>query len=310
MINIIDVAYVRYRAPDLDVMEGFLRDFGMLPSARANDALYMRGLGKAHHIHITERGEAAALGFGVWVASHGDLDKAAAEFGVKVEDNPEPGGGKRVRLTDPAGFMVDLLHGQQELEPIPHRPPTDVNFAEGSRLRQSTPIRLEPAPAHVMRLGHVVLMAEDHMPLYDFYRRLFGLKVSDGYYHGTPENRVAFFMHLNSESNWVDHHAIAVIKSPDGKTRFDHTAFEVLDIDDVFQGHAYLEERQHRLSWGVGRHVEGSQVFDYWRDPWGHKIEHWTDGDLVNNHYPEQYFELNMESLAQWAPPLTPAFFE
>ena len=21
-------------------------------------------------------------------------------------------------------------------------------------------------------------------------------------------------------------------------------------------------------------------MFDYWRDPWGHTLEHWTDGDL------------------------------
>ena len=32
---------------------------------------------------------------------------------------------------------------------------------------------------------------------------------------------------------------------------------------------------------GVGRHVLGAQVFDYWRDPWGHVLEHFTDGDLL-----------------------------
>ena len=26
----------------------------------------------------------------------------------------------------------------------------------------------------------------------------------------------------------------------------------------------------------------GSQIFDYWRDPWGHTVEHWTDGDLLD----------------------------
>jgi hypothetical protein len=24
----------------------------------------------------------------------------------------------------------------------------------------------------------------------------------------------------------------------------------------------------------------GSQVFDYWKDPFGNELEHWTDGDL------------------------------
>ena len=26
----------------------------------------------------------------------------------------------------------------------------------------------------------------------------------------------------------------------------------------------------------------GAQIFDYWRDPWGHVLEHFTDGDLLN----------------------------
>ena len=35
-----DVAFPRFRAPDLDVMEQFLRTFGLHPSARTDDALF------------------------------------------------------------------------------------------------------------------------------------------------------------------------------------------------------------------------------------------------------------------------------
>jgi hypothetical protein len=28
--------------------------------------------------------------------------------------------------------------------------------------------------------------------------------------------------------------------------------------------------------------VVGSQIYDYWRDPFGNVVEHWTDGDLLN----------------------------
>jgi hypothetical protein len=34
--------------------------------------------------------------------------------------------------------------------------------------------------------------------------------------------------------------------------------------------------------WGVGRHLLGSQVYDYWADPWGRVHEHWTDSDRLN----------------------------
>ena len=65
-------------------------------------------------------------------------------------------------------------------------------------------------------------------------------------------------------------------------------------------------ERQH--AWGIGRHIQGSQVFDYWRDPFGNKIEHWTDGDLVNDATPTTHEPLTPDAFAQWAPPLSPDF--
>ncbi len=45
MIKVTDVAYARFRAPDLDKMEGFLKDFGLERSARTDNALYMRACG-------------------------------------------------------------------------------------------------------------------------------------------------------------------------------------------------------------------------------------------------------------------------
>src|SRR5207249_1776435 len=34
--------------------------------------------------------------------------------------------------------------------------------------------------------------------------------------------------------------------------------------------------------WGVGRHLLGSQVYDYWADPWGRVHERWADTDRLN----------------------------
>jgi hypothetical protein len=38
-IKIRDIAYVRFSAPDLDEMEAFLNDFGMVRAERTTDAL-------------------------------------------------------------------------------------------------------------------------------------------------------------------------------------------------------------------------------------------------------------------------------
>jgi hypothetical protein len=58
-----------------------------------------------------------------------------------------------------------------------------------------------------------------------------------------------------------------------------HAAFEVADLDDLMAGHDHLVAAGYSHQWGVGRHILGSQVFDYWLDPFGNEIEHWTDGD-------------------------------
>ena len=77
----------------------------------------------------------------------------------------------------------------------------------------------------------------------------------------------------------TDHHTLFVAQLPSGPG-FNHAAFEVRDIEDVLSGHNLLKAKDYTPAWGIGRHYLGSQVFDYWRDPWGHTVEHWTDGDM------------------------------
>jgi len=43
----------------------------------------------------------------------------------------------------------------------------------------------------------------------------------------------------------------------------------VADLDDLMAGHDRLKIGGRHAGMGVGRHLLGSQVFDYWRDPWG-----------------------------------------
>lgn len=58
-----------------------------------------------------------------------------------------------------------------------------------------------------------------------------------------------------------------------------HTVIEVASFDNLMCGHDHLKKAGRKSAWGVGRHVLGSQIFDYWKNPWGHELEHWTDGD-------------------------------
>ena len=62
-----------------------------------------------------------------------------------------------------------------------------------------------------------------------------------------------------------------------------HVSFEVQDMDDVFMGHQHMRDiGKYEHMWGIGRHLLGSQVYDYWADPWRRVHEHWADSDRLN----------------------------
>src|SRR5215470_11920777 len=112
VIKAFDLAYGRLRSPDLDREETFLTDFGMVRAERTKTALYMRGTDAPHHIHVTELGEPRYVGIAVHAASMEDLGKVSRVEGASgIESVDEPGGGKRVRLTDPEGYQVEVVHG-------------------------------------------------------------------------------------------------------------------------------------------------------------------------------------------------------
>ena len=58
VIRIKDIAHVRFSAPDLDAMEAFLCEFGLVRAERHGGTLFMRGTGSSPFLHATQRGEA------------------------------------------------------------------------------------------------------------------------------------------------------------------------------------------------------------------------------------------------------------
>src|SRR5258707_12057063 len=94
LIKVQDIAYGRLRAPDLDAMEAFLTHFGMVRADRTKSALYMRGTGPSHHLHVTEKGEPAFVGIAWQAASAEDLARVAKAPGasaVGAIDGPRGG---------------------------------------------------------------------------------------------------------------------------------------------------------------------------------------------------------------------------
>lgn len=277
----VDIAYARLAAPDLDLAEEFLTHFGLARAARTKTAIYMRGSDPAHHLHITELGEPRFIGLAYYAASEDELGKLAKMSGASgIETMDEPGAGKRVRLTDPHGFQIEVIHGLDALEPLPLAENV-INTAQARDRRLGIVTRLAAGPVAAKRLGHGVIVSTDLPKALAWYREMLGFIPSDEIFRDDERNVISSFNRIDRGETYVDHHVFFCMQGP--KAGLNHLAFEVANFDAVMLGHEHMKSVcKYRPIWGPGRHIYGSQIFDYWADPWGRVHEHMTDSDRLN----------------------------
>ncbi len=312
MVKVKDIAFGRLRSPDLDLQEKFLTDFGMTRAARTKDKLFMRGTDPDHHIHVTELGDPAFVG--IAFHAHVEEDLHTLSKGVDgasaVEEIDEPGAGKRVRLTDPNGLQIEVIWGQETLDPLPV-PEHRYNWGYKHYQREGELMRVKSAPSHVKRSAHGVFLTNKLEATMKWYQDNLGFQTTD--IISNPEDKtkpMAVFNHIDAPNpdEFVDHHVFLFFEGPE--LRFNHLSFEVSDLDDVHTGHHHMKEQGYTHAWGVGRHYLGSQIFDYWRDPWGRIHEHWTDSDVINNQHVPSMVSPEEGLQNQWGPDFPWSFID
>lgn len=304
------LAYVMYQATDLNVMRQFMTDFGLFPATdiAAEDVLYLRGTGPEPVIHVTRKGDSNRfLGIGLKAACITDLHELASLLEASaVEDNPLPGGGKRVRLKTPDGIEIAVIHGATPAQPLPFRKAHLFNSAD-NKPRINASIHARPQITPVLTLGHCVLRVSHCEQSIRWFEEVLGMRVSD--YICTPDDYpLGAFMRFDHGEQLVDHHSLLINEAKD--IGIHHCGFEVQDIDSIHTAHDYLVEKDYQLECGVGRHLLGSQIYDYWLDPFGNRVEHYTDGDVVNHTHQASRFTGSAERTTQWGMRVPPSFFE
>jgi catechol 2,3-dioxygenase-like lactoylglutathione lyase family enzyme len=293
-----DTAYILFEVPDLERQQAFMEDFGLRLADRTDDALYLRGHGPAPYCYVASKGATPRfLGAGFCVGSEAELQALAGATGQPVEAVDGPGGGQRVRLHDPDGFIVDLVWGRADAEPLPtRRDPLPANTPD-RKVRVNRGQRPALEPAAVERFGHYVLMVTDFQASLSWYRRHLGIIPTDVLCldDGTPS---LTFTRLDRGERPADHHTVVLMQGTEAK--YMHSAYETLDMDAIGQGQQFLKMRGWNHFWGIGRHILGSQVFDYWLDPCGFEVEHYADGDVFDSTHPTGYHLLDRGGLWAW----------
>jgi hypothetical protein len=203
------------------------------------------------------------------------------------------------------------VHGFEPARPMPvpkSRPLLNTPF---QKERVNATVRSTTQPSPLFKLGHIVLQRPDFQRASQWYMRHFGLIPSD--VQCLPDGQPALgFFRLDRGATPADHHTLALLGGP--ATKLLHVSFETLDLESVGQGNQHLRARGWTHYWGIGRHILGSQVFDYWKDPAGDEWEHYSDGDVMTAEYPTGYSPLTRGGLWAWGddlpddlrPPISP----
>ncbi|QDN54617.1 2,3-dihydroxybiphenyl 1,2-dioxygenase [Streptomyces sp. RLB3-17] len=308
VIKVADLAWLEFEKPDLDRAEVFARDFGFAVAARTEGELWLRGTFAGSPCMVIRRGRASRfIGPAFRAAERADLDRLARATGSTVRDIGVPGGGQSVALLDPSGLPVRVVHCAEQLPALPEQEPLILNFGTDHRRTNATQ-RPPREPSRIQRLGHVVLETRVFARTLDWYLDSLGMIVSDFLFLDGQRGRgpTMTFIRCDQGSVAVDHHTLALHLGPG--TGYVHSAYQVTDLDAIAVGGEYLAERGYKRSWGIGRHIQGSQLFDYWRDPDHFMLEHFADGDLFSCDLEPGWAPMSASGLAQWGPPVTRDF--
>jgi catechol 2,3-dioxygenase-like lactoylglutathione lyase family enzyme len=301
-----DLAHLVFERPDLERAEDFLSDFGLLLAERTRDALTLRGTAPSPYAYRVHRGPRARfVGAGFTVRTREELERLSRVDGASpIERSPHPGGGQQVTLRDPSGFAIEVVHGRAAARPIPTRAPIAFNVGP-TRPRVNDTQRPPVEPPDVIRLGHYVIEVADFQATCAWYTQHLGLIPSDVQVlpDGSP---VVAFLRLDLGDTPADHHTLAIAQG--FMPKFAHAAFEVVDADAVGMGQRVLRDNGWKHAWGMGRHILGSQIFDYWSDPWGANHEHYCDGDVFTADVPMGVHPVSREAMAQWGEPMPRSF--
>ena len=182
---------------------------------------------------------------------------------------PSRNTGGRLHLTDPLNGWDIVVEPAPALETSAD-PKRLVNGpAERPRRGERAEVTVERQTRPPRRLGHAVIGT----PHIDKTRQLFmdglGFRLSDAV------AGIAFFLRCSP-----DHHNFLIQPGP--VPYLNHYAFEHDDIDAVARAASlYLRAHPDAHVDGPGRHVVGSNVFWYMRDPSGTFFEFFTDMDTI-----------------------------
>jgi catechol-2,3-dioxygenase len=284
--KVIGLNGIGLEVPDAATAEKFYGAFGLTTRrrggavgfgspGRANDELLVipgAARKRLHHLSFTMRpGDEAA--WGEKLKQHGLKTGAPAAA--------RPG----IWFQDPWGTWINLSPGS-----FPYENSAPAKSEERLDVHHWRTLERDPKP---QRLGHMLMFTPDYEKSEAFFTEVLGLRTTD-----RAKGKVSF---MAAGNGVIDHHCFGLI--PSTHRGFQHASFKVGGIDDIGFGAWRMRAAGYKESFGPGRHALASNLFHYFRDPWGSWIEYYADMDRISDKWEcRDWQELPYVWGPEWAP--------
>jgi catechol 2,3-dioxygenase len=254
------LAHVELGVPDLEAAASFYSEaLGMVAVRYEGDRAYLAcGATNTYELQL-RAGESEFDHFAFSVCGHdalGTLAERLAAAGAPVIDvdvSDEPGLDAGIETALPAGHVLRLV---VERDPRPYAVRSESTLGS---YRGVGPVALE----------HITLLCPDISTTARFLTDVLGLRITDSVQPpGAPWRNT----HLRAG---VLHHDIGLL--PGDQPALHHLCFAIPSVASLVKAADMLAARGMSLDCSLGRHVAGNNVFLYFKDPSGHRLELNTD---------------------------------
>lgn len=215
----------------------------------------------------------------VWgVSDSATLQSIGAELAKDRDVREDPSGA--LHSYDENGFGIGFCLEDRQ---VSDAEPSPVNFNERvERLNRDVVALPQAAP---IRIGHVVYNSAKDLgdAPSDFYLNRLGFRLSDRTLNGGDFMRCA---------GSKDHHTLFLTRRQETAS-FNHIAFEVRDFDEIMLGGTFMKGQGWAQETVAGRHILGSNMYWYFRNPCGGNTEYFADMDRMDDAWEPRIWKKN-----------------
>jgi catechol-2,3-dioxygenase len=284
--KVIGLAGVGLQVPELRVAEKFYSTFGLQPHQRGS-ALGFRSTGGASDEILVLPGAAKKrmhhVSFFIRPEDETRFADKLRSKGLETSRNEQRPG---LWFQDPWGTWINLTPGASPYKPEEASP--SVSRVDVHHWRS---LNRDPKP---QRIGHMLMFTPDYEKAEAFFTDVLGLRTTD-----RAKGKVSFM--ATGGDGIIDHHCFGLI--PSTHRGFQHASFKVGGIDDIGFGAWRMRNAGYKETFGPGRHALASNLFHYFRDPWGSWIEYYADMDRISPAWQTRdWNELPYVWGPEWAP--------